>query len=238
MCGCQHGCILQGGELGCGRTVRRDACVAGRNSHAEAACRRGDPRYSEPALAAALEPLAHQVDRMSMRRLLTAPAKPQERSKCDSSRFASAHPCALFRARWTGALEAMALEDEQAEALLAARSQTLERLRVLYEERHELNNMTMAIMLPRPAPESFFDGTTARKLELMGQFGGKCALSHGQQLAEALDKIRDNLRQEQRIMVQLHSVLVVKVHTPPPPGSRSISSHAHQRCACTSPCPS
>eukprot|EP00892_Ulva_mutabilis_P010863 jgi/Ulvmu1/8149/UM040_0046.1 len=177
-------------------------------------CLSGDLRYDNPALKAALQPLAHQIDRMSMRRLLTAPAKPQERSKCDSSRFASAHPCALFRARWTGALEAMALSDDQAEALLAARAQTLDRLRTLYEERHELNNMTMAIMLPRPAPESFYDGTTARKLELMGQFGGKCALSHGQQLAEALDKIRENLRAEQRIMVQLHSVLVLKVLTP------------------------
>lgn len=152
---------------------------------------------------------------MSMRRLLTAPAKPCERSKCDSSRFASAHPCAMFRARWTKALEAMGVSEEQADALLAARASTLDKLRTLYEERHELNNMTMAIMLPRPAPESFYDGTTARKLELMGQFGGKCALSHGQQLAEALDKIRENLRQEQRIMVQLHTVLVLKVGAPP-----------------------
>lgn len=194
---------------GCGHML--PAC------HVKASCRPGDARYLNPELDGALRPLAVHVDRMSMRRLLTAPAKPQERSKCDSSRFATAHPCALFRARWTRALEAIAVDDEQAETLLAARSQTLDRLRALYEERHELNNMTMAIMLPRPAPESFYDGSTARKMELMAQFGGKCALSHGQQLAEALDKIRENLRQEQRIMVQLHTVLVLKVRAPPQP---------------------
>lgn len=163
-----------------------------------------------------------------MQRLLTAPAKPQERIKCDSSRFASAHPCALFRARWTGALEAMGVSEEQVDTLLAARAQTLERLRALYEERAELNNMTMAIMLPRPAPESFYDGSTARKLELMGQFGGKCALSHSQQLAEALDEIRENLRQEQRIMVQLHSVLVLKV-----PPARLLREYWRMLMPCT-----
>ena len=79
------------------------------------------------------------------------------------------------------------------------------------QERAALNQMTMAIMLPPPSPRALYNGTTSHKLKEMERYGSNCALSHGQRLADALDKIRDSLRREQKIFACLHDVLVLKV---------------------------
>lgn len=85
----------------------------------------------------------------------------------------------------------------------------------LVQERSALNQMTMAIMLPTPTPEAMYDSTPDRKLKQMENTGAKCALSHGQRLAEALHKIRQSLRSEQCIFAQLHQVLVLKARLSP-----------------------
>jgi hypothetical protein len=82
-----------------------------------------------------LRPLVVQADRMSMRRLLSAPMCPQERSMCDSKRFGAVHPCSIFRSHWMSILDRLHVDASQADALLSARKAALEQLRVIYEVR-------------------------------------------------------------------------------------------------------
>lgn len=90
--------------------------------------------------------------------------------------------------------------------------------------------MTMAIMLPPPNPQAMYNGTTSHKMKEMERYGSKCALSHGQRLADALDKIRDSLRCEQKIFAGLHDMLVLKVRPHPltSPGAAQFALAAHQ----------
>jgi hypothetical protein len=77
-----------------------------------------------------------EANKLSVKRLLSAPMCPAERSKCFSKRFSSVNPCMVFRSHWMDILERLHIDDSQTDALLAARSAALEQLRVIYEVQH------------------------------------------------------------------------------------------------------
>ena len=108
------------------------------------------------------------------------------------------------------------------EALLQARTQMLEKLRGIYEERQHLNQITMSIMLPRPMNEcgdkgskgGAFQGPTAIKMQCVERWGGGCMLSQSAELVAALDQLKANLTLERKLILQMHEFLLRQVrHT-------------------------
>ena len=100
--------------------------------------------------------------------------------------------------------------------LLGGRQELLDRLRSIYEERSQLNQITMSIMLPRRSLDSDGDkdcGTTEGKIKKAARYGAGCMLSQTAELVTALDRLKANLSSERRMLVQLHASLVRKVRS-------------------------
>lgn len=100
--------------------------------------------------------------------------------------------------------------------LLGGRQELLDRLRSIYEERSQLNQITMSIMLPRRSLDSDKDcATTEGKIKSAARYGAGCMLSQTAELVTALDRLKANLSSERRMLIQLHASLIRKVRLCP-----------------------
>lgn len=116
--------------------------------------------------------------------------------------------------RWEACLRAMQLTGEQGEHLLLSRTAHLQRMRVIYQERHNLNMQAMGLMLPHSSRNPSEDNTVEGRLASMSQGGYLPVAKSSAELSDVLDKIKDNLRQEQRCVMDLNCLLMSKILTP------------------------
>ncbi|KAK9837323.1 hypothetical protein WJX81_006202 [Elliptochloris bilobata] len=123
--------------------------------------------------------------------------------------------CHKLRAKWTHILGVLRLSGPQSTQLIELRKSHLASLRTLYEDRQRLNMQAMSLMLPPAVQrEDAPDDPVAAKLECMTLNGYMhCARTHVR-LDEVLDTIRDNLRREQKTVMELNFVTMNRVLSP------------------------
>lgn len=119
----EHGCEAQHTAL----TVNTPNC--------RHACSGGHELFGKDGVTCKLRTKVIEANKISVRRLLSAPTCPVERSSHCSKRFSMVHPCSIFRTHWIGIIDRLHIDDSQTEALLTARTAALEQLRVIYEVR-------------------------------------------------------------------------------------------------------
>jgi hypothetical protein len=101
------------------------------------------------------------------------------------------------------------------DTLLRARQELLDKLHEVHEERTKLNQVAMAIMLPRCSLADFHTkgGPTAEKLRRFSSYGAGSMLSQTAELVTAMNKLKANILFERRSLVQLHTCLLRQVCT-------------------------
>ena len=115
---------------------------------------------------------------------------------------------------WLNAIEAMQLTREQEEQILLLRRSHLEKMRIVYNERQELNLEAMAMMLPHHARHMMEDTTVEGRMNSMATHGYLGIAKSNAELGSVLDKIRDNLRKEQRYVMDLNCCTIARILTP------------------------
>lgn len=80
-----------------------------------------------------LRDIVVEADKVSVKRLLSAPTCPVERSSYCEKRFSMVHPCSIFRTHWMGIIQRLHMDKSQIDAMLAGRTMALEKLKVVYE---------------------------------------------------------------------------------------------------------
>lgn len=116
--------------------------------------------------------------------------------------------------RWQACLDAMQLSRQQQEQLLLSRRSHLQHMRAIYQERHNLNMKAMALMLPHSSLNPAEDNTVEGRLANMSQAGYLPVAKSSAELSDVLDAIKDNLRREQRAVMDLNCLLMSKILTP------------------------
>ncbi|KAL4444881.1 hypothetical protein ABPG77_003931 [Micractinium sp. CCAP 211/92] len=116
--------------------------------------------------------------------------------------------------RWQMCLDAMQLSPQQQEHLLLSRRSHLQHMRAIYQERHNLNMKAMALMLPHSSQNPAEDNTVEGRLANMSQAGYLPVAKSSAELSDVLDQIKDNLRREQRAVMDLNCLLMAKILTP------------------------
>lgn len=114
---------------------------------------------------------------------------------------------------WSNALTAIHMTPEQQEQLLLLRKSHLEKVKSIYAERQALNLDAMALMLPQYGDRRH-DTTVEGRLEAISTRGYMDTAKSNAHLAEVLDKIKDNLRREQRSIMDLNCCTVQQILTP------------------------
>ena len=109
---------------------------------------------------------------------------------------------------WHAALEAMHLSPEQRQQLLLLRSSHLDKMRAIYAERQTLNMQAMALMLPQGG------ATPEGTISAIGEQGYLSCAKTSAQLGGCLDRIKDNLRREQRAVLDLNCCVVSRILKP------------------------
>lgn len=121
--------------------------------------------------------------------------------------------CSIKRAKWTEVLAALKLTPTQREQLMANRKAQFNKLRTVYQERQELNMQAMRLMLPR-CPESQAKSGLEGKLDCMSLNGYSHTARENVDLNSVLDKIKCNLRKEQRTVMELNFVTMHRILSP------------------------
>ncbi|KAL4859779.1 hypothetical protein ACK3TF_000063 [Chlorella vulgaris] len=116
--------------------------------------------------------------------------------------------------RWTRCLEVMHLSQQQQEVLLLNRRSHLQRMRCIYLERQGLNMQAMSLMLPHSSPNPAEDNTVEGRMANMSSAGYLQVAKSSAELGEVLDRIKDNLRREQRAVMELNCLLIAKLLNP------------------------
>lgn len=115
---------------------------------------------------------------------------------------------------WMYALMVMNLSQEQQEQLLLLRRSHLEKMKIVYKERQELNLEAMSMMLPHHARHSMEDTTVEGRMNSMATQGYLSVAKSNAELGSVLDSIKDNLRKEQRYVMDLNCCTVARILTP------------------------
>lgn len=111
------------------------------------------------------------------------------------------------REKWAGAVKAIRLTPLQVEQVLIWREEHLRNMLAVYEQRQQLNVETINRM-----PDA--DGIPAKKMEAMQMEGYLPTAKANLELTDALDKVKENLRWEQRTVLQFNWVLVNRIMSP------------------------
>eukprot|EP00887_Chlorella_sp_A99_P007569 scaffold28.g7569.t1 len=119
---------------------------------------------------------------------------------------------------WDLTLATMALSPAQHEAVLLLRSAHLEQLRAIYQERQALNMQAMALMLP--AAGGFSPGAGAG-------LAYEAAAKRSTELEVCLDKVKDNLRREQRAVLEFKGHVISRILTPLQAARYMVAAHPH-----------
>lgn len=118
------------------------------------------------------------------------------------------------RDRWQKALEIMQLSPEQQDALLLLRKSHLEKMKLIYEERQGLNLKAMGMLLPQHSNRVYSDTTAEGRLAAMSTATYLPIARCNAELSTTLDDIKDNLRREQRAVMELNCATIARVLNP------------------------
>lgn len=111
------------------------------------------------------------------------------------------------REKWSAAVRAVKLTPLQVEQVLIWREEHLKNIIAVYEQRQQLNVETINKM-----PDA--DGVPAKRLEAIQTDGYLPTAKANLELTECIDKVKENLRWEQRTVLQFNWVLVNRIMSP------------------------
>lgn len=112
------------------------------------------------------------------------------------------------REKWTAAVRVISLTPLQIEQVLIWREEHLRNMHAVYEQRHHINAET----IDRMQPET--DGVPSKRMEGLQIDGYLPTAKANLELTGALDKIKENLKWEQRTVLQFNWVLVNRIMSP------------------------
>lgn len=116
--------------------------------------------------------------------------------------------------QWLAALDAVQLTPSQQEQLLLLRRSHLDRMREIYAERQALNMEAMVLMLPHHSANPGEDNTVEGKMNNISTAGYLPVAKSNAELATVLDKIKNNLRREQRSVMDLNCCTISRIMNP------------------------
>eukprot|EP00890_Picochlorum_soloecismus_P003139 jgi/Picsp_1/3826/NSC_01338-R1_expressed protein [Chlorella variabilis] len=115
---------------------------------------------------------------------------------------------------WIKALSAMKMTHDQEQDLLLLRQSHLDKMRDIYEERQRLNLDAMAMMIPHTSKVPEEDSTLEGRMHTMSSGTYLPLARNNAELGAILDKIKDNLRREQRSVMDLNCCTISRILTP------------------------
>jgi len=116
--------------------------------------------------------------------------------------------------RWTQILGDINLSDGQKRDMLLMRSSHLSKMKDIYSERQQLNLDAISKMLPHSSDEPENDMTIDGRMNSMSSGAYLPLARKNAQLNEILDKVKQNLKKEQRAMMDLNCFTISNVMTP------------------------
>jgi len=115
---------------------------------------------------------------------------------------------------WMKALVAMKMTHDQEQDLLLLRQSHLDKMRDIYAERQRLNLDAMAMMIPHTSKVPEEDSTLEGRMHTMSSGTYLPLARNNAELGAILDKIKDNLRREQRSVMDLNCCTISRILTP------------------------
>lgn len=115
---------------------------------------------------------------------------------------------------WMKALVAMKMTHDQEQDLLLLRQSHLDKMRDIYAERQRLNLDAMAMMIPHTSKVPEEDSTLEGRMQTMSSGTYLPLARNNAELGAILDKIKDNLRREQRSVMDLNCCTISRILTP------------------------
>lgn len=116
--------------------------------------------------------------------------------------------------RWAQVLEDIQLTEAQKRDMLLLRSSHLEKMKQIYSERQQLNLDAISKMLPHSSDEPENDMTIDGRMNSMSSGAYLPLARRNALLNEILDKVKQNLRKEQRAMMDLNCFTISNIMTP------------------------
>lgn len=116
--------------------------------------------------------------------------------------------------RWAKVLEQIQLSENQKKDMLLLRSSHLQKMKEIYSERQQLNLDAISKMLPHSSDEPENDMTIDGRMNSMSNGTYLPLARRNAQLTEILDKVKQNLRKEQRAMMDLNCFTISNIMTP------------------------
>ena len=115
---------------------------------------------------------------------------------------------------WEEALEAMQMSPGQEQEMLLLRQSHLDKMKEIYSERQRLNLDAMAMMIPHTSKIPEEDSTLEGRMSTMSSGAYLPLAKSNAELGSILDRIKDNLRREQRSVMDLNCCTISKILTP------------------------
>ena len=116
--------------------------------------------------------------------------------------------------KWDEALDRIQVRQDQEREMLLLRDSHLVKMREIYSEREQLNLDAIAMMLPHSSREPEKDMTVKGRLTSMSRGTYLPLARNNAELNEILEKIKQNLRREQRAMMELNCCTISQILTP------------------------
>lgn len=116
--------------------------------------------------------------------------------------------------RWMKVLNDIQLTENQKRDMLLLRTSHLEKMKEIYSERQQLNLDAISKMLPHSSDEPENDMTIDGRMHSMSSGTYLPLARRNAQLNEILDRVKQNLRKEQRAMMDLNCFTISNIMTP------------------------
>lgn len=118
------------------------------------------------------------------------------------------------QAGWGRVLDALHLTTEQQQSLLMLRQSHLSKMKCIYQERQNLNLKGMALLLPQQSNRVFSDTTVEGRMNAMSTASYLPIARSNAELSAVLDSIKDNLRREQRAVMEFNCATTARILNP------------------------
>jgi len=118
------------------------------------------------------------------------------------------------QAGWGRVLDALHLTTEQQQSLLMLRQSHLSKMKGIYQERQNLNLKGMALLLPQQSTRVFSDTTVEGRMNAMSTASYLPIARSNAELSAVLDCIKDNLRREQRAVMEFNCATTARILNP------------------------
>jgi hypothetical protein len=116
--------------------------------------------------------------------------------------------------KWDQVLKGVQLRAEQEQEMLMLRASHLDKMKEIYSERQQLNLDAVSKMIPHSSSEPEKDMTVNGRMTSMSSGTYLPLARNNAELNEILDKIKHNLRREQRATMDLNCCTISKIMTP------------------------